>query len=196
VHKREVIGINTLAYGLLSLLTVSPSYGYDLISKIKLFWPANHGQIYPLLAKLVDNGLVSYEQVQQCDKPDKKVYSLTESGKAALLDWIAKPTAAPALRDELALKTFCIRKTDPATARSLFAGRIGFYKQNLKDLQDKENLLKEKLAIDDLSQIPFDSPYFGGYLLIQKAVWNITSDLQWCEWALKLFEKHLAERQL
>ncbi|WP_409341646.1 PadR family transcriptional regulator [Paenibacillus sp. MBLB4367] len=181
--------MNTLAYGLMSLLTLTPTYGYDLIPKIKLFWPATHGQIYPLLAKLVDKGLISYEQVHQSDKPDKKVYSLTESGQAALQAWIAEPTAAPALRDELALKTFCIRTTDRAIASKLFTDRIQLYKTNMKELEDKREQLRIRLSIDDLTQIPLDSPYLGGYLLMQKAEWNMASDLRWCEWALKLLDR-------
>src|ERR1700694_3891192 len=98
--------INTLAYGLLSLLTQKPYTGYDLMGKINLFWPAGHGQIYPLLAKLEQDGLITFERVEQTEKPDKKVYTLTDKGGDALKMWLTSPTAEPSIRDELMLKSF------------------------------------------------------------------------------------------
>src|SRR5947209_1196915 len=85
--------INTLSYGLLSLLTQKPCTGYDLMGKINLFWPAGHGQIYPLLAKLEQDGLITFERVEQTEKPDKKVYTLTDKGGDALKMWLTSPTA-------------------------------------------------------------------------------------------------------
>jgi PadR family transcriptional regulator AphA len=98
--------MNTLSYGLLSLLTLHPASGYDLMLRLQLFWPANHSQIYPLLAKLEESGYVGYDVIPQSDKPDKKVYAITDTGKAVLKEWISAPTAANWLtKDELALKT-------------------------------------------------------------------------------------------
>lgn len=97
--------LNTLSYGLLGLLASDSCSGYDLMLRIQPFWPAKHSQIYPLLAKLEREGLVQFVRIEQRDKPDKKVYSITEQGKSVVLDWLGEPPAEQMTRDELSLKT-------------------------------------------------------------------------------------------
>src|SRR5215471_2358783 len=96
-HKERIM--TTLSYMLLSLLAREPMSGYDLTAQMKLkqrlvpFWPISHTQIYPALAQLEQQGLVSYHIVdQQGVRPNKKVYELTEAGRAALRQWVESPT--------------------------------------------------------------------------------------------------------
>jgi hypothetical protein len=42
--------LNTLSFGLLSLLNKNSRTGYELMRQIHLFWQVKHSQIYPLLA--------------------------------------------------------------------------------------------------------------------------------------------------
>jgi len=51
---------------------------------LEFFWQARHSQIYPELARLEEKGLVTHQVVEQQDRPDKKVYSVTDSGLDAL----------------------------------------------------------------------------------------------------------------
>jgi DNA-binding PadR family transcriptional regulator len=85
-----------LGYALLSLLARGTKSGYDLAAGLKepvgFFWHAHHSQIYPELARLEAAGLVTHTVVEQSDRPDKKVYSLTESGSATLTNWLESPT--------------------------------------------------------------------------------------------------------
>lgn len=50
------------------------------------FFTAGYGSIYPALATLTEQGLVECFSVSQEKRPDKKVYRVTESGRAALLE--------------------------------------------------------------------------------------------------------------
>ena len=89
--------MTTLEYKLLGLLARQPMSGYDLASKLKQrfvpFGPISHTQIYPALASLEQQGLVRYHIVeQQAVRPNKKVYELTEEGRAALRQWVESPT--------------------------------------------------------------------------------------------------------
>ena len=70
--------MNTLSYGLLGLLARRESSGYDLMLRIQPFWQAKHSQIYPLLSSMEEKQLLSSHWVQQSDKPDKKIYAITE----------------------------------------------------------------------------------------------------------------------
>lgn len=179
--------LNTLAYGLLSILSQSSFSGYDLMLRTQPFWPAKHSQIYPLLACLEQDGYVSYEHVAQSDKPDKKVYSLTDRGRDALREWLSEPAADPVTRDELMLKTYCLSYTDPRGARRLYEERLSYYRKRLQHHEERVAYLKERGDFPaDGSPPPFDSPRFGAYLLMEKAVRSTRANVEWTEWALRL----------
>lgn len=177
--------MNTLAYGLLSLLSRSADSGYDLMLKIKPFWPAKHSQIYPLLAQLESDGLVQHVLVVQTDKPDKKVYSLTDKGKEALRAWLGVPADDPVTRDELTLKLYCMDQGDPADIRLLLEQRVAYCNERLKWLQAKIEAYKSPPNASPLPVV----------LLIQKARFYYQSDLEWAEWALQQVPDHEKEPQ-
>ena len=79
--------VKSLCLGALSLGDKS---GYELKKHFELsfshFFTAGYGSIYPALATLTEQGLVECSNVSQEKRPDKKVYRITESGRAALLE--------------------------------------------------------------------------------------------------------------
>jgi DNA-binding PadR family transcriptional regulator len=85
----------SLKYTLLGFISYGPQTGYDLKKRMdnstQFFWRARLSQIYPTLKKLAEEGLVEAVVIPQQGKPDKKVYFITEAGRAALLDWLAEP---------------------------------------------------------------------------------------------------------
>lgn len=177
--------MNKLSYGLLSLIAIAPCSGYDLTQRIQSFWNANHSQIYPILAQLEEAGLVSYEHVPQSDKPDKKIYSITEAGKQAVREWIVEPTDPPVTRDEFTLKFFSLWLTDRQGARMLV-------EEKMTQLGQKEcRLLKhqEKMESMGLSTDKHDdpsSPAFGPSIVIEKALAVQKAELEWCQRVLQL----------
>jgi len=178
--------MNTLAYGLLSLLTHSPLSGYDLTQRIQPFWPAKHSQIYPLLARLEQQSLVSCELVQQTDKPDKKVYSIQEKGFDALRKWLTVPASDPVMRDELMLKAFCISYVDPEVSRELFAARLNHYRAKAQRLKDKIQSVRQLANIGEQEHPPYRSLYFGAYVMLNKGKQVCRTNIEWCEWVLSI----------
>jgi DNA-binding PadR family transcriptional regulator len=69
--------------------------GYELAHRfdrsIGYFWSATHQQIYRTLRTMDDDGWVSARVVVQRGRPDKKVYTVSEAGRAELARWIAAP---------------------------------------------------------------------------------------------------------
>ncbi|MFD0672345.1 PadR family transcriptional regulator [Cohnella sp. GCM10027633] len=181
--------MNTLSYGLLSILSQASFSGYDLMLRTQPFWPAKHSQIYPLLANLEKEEYVSYEHVCQSDKPDKKVYSLTEKGKEALRGWLTEPAADPVTRDELMLKTYCLSYTDPEGAKRLFAARLDYYHTRLRKHENTVESLRRRGDFPANGEAPpFDSLRFGAYVLMEKALRTTRSNIEWTEWAMRLLE--------
>jgi len=79
---------------LVSLCEQSGS-GYELAHRfdrsIGYFWAATHQQIYRTLRTMEDDGWLSAQVVVQRGRPDKKVYTVSEAGRAELARWIAAP---------------------------------------------------------------------------------------------------------
>lgn len=185
-RNQEGTPLNTLAYGLLGLVARTPSSGYDLMLQLQPFWQAKHSQIYPLLAKMEQEGYLEFTRVPQTDRPDKKVYSITEKGRTALREWLTQSTSEPVLRDELFLKTYCLWLTDRNTARKLFEEREAHC---LEQLNMYETFLEElKLACDGTPQ-DHGSPYFGEYILLSRGVSSMREELNWCRWVMELLDQ-------
>ncbi|MCW2984992.1 MAG: transcriptional regulator, partial [Conexibacter sp.] len=89
---------------LLALLAKEASHGYQLRARLQLALgplaeALNAGQVYVTLARLDKAGLVRAEHVGQSDRPDRKVYELTEDGRARVMAWLddtSWPKPAPA----------------------------------------------------------------------------------------------------
>jgi DNA-binding PadR family transcriptional regulator len=106
----------------LGMLTDGEASGYDLKkhfeSSFGHFFSAGYGSIYPALASLAANALVTCKCIPQDGKPDRKVYSITPAGRAALQAELDKPNPSHKVRSEF-LATICfahLMTTDQVTA--------------------------------------------------------------------------------
>jgi DNA-binding PadR family transcriptional regulator len=74
----------------LRLLSESPMHGYQIIQELSArsegAWNPSAGSVYPTLQQLADEGLVSAEETA-----GKKVFSLTETGVAAVAETADQP---------------------------------------------------------------------------------------------------------
>jgi DNA-binding PadR family transcriptional regulator len=71
------------------------------------FVDASFGSIYPALAKLEDEGLVSCRQEQQDGKPPRKIYTINDKGRAALRSNLQEAPSADVFRSEFLLIGMC-----------------------------------------------------------------------------------------
>ncbi|RJP32093.1 MAG: PadR family transcriptional regulator [Phycisphaerales bacterium] len=75
----------------------------------------NAGQVYQTLDRLLRDGLVTVRVVEQSVRPDRKVYTITDAGRASLAEWLASPDASPpAVRDEMLIKLLVARRLSRA----------------------------------------------------------------------------------
>ncbi|MDL2276051.1 PadR family transcriptional regulator [Breznakia sp. OttesenSCG-928-G09] len=81
-------------YGLLGLLSYGDQSGYDLnrtfSHSINNFWHTQTSQIYKELTSMEKVGWLTSHIVYQEDKPNRKVYSITELGREELHKWLDK----------------------------------------------------------------------------------------------------------
>ncbi len=98
----------SLPHVILTVLSTRDATGYDITKEfsasIGYFWKASHQQVYRELNKMGQQGLVTCVLEPQDGKPDRKVYSITDTGRSALGEWFDQPTAHPTVRDEFSAK--------------------------------------------------------------------------------------------
>ncbi|EWM16765.1 MULTISPECIES: PadR family transcriptional regulator [unclassified Kutzneria] len=105
-----------LRHAVLAVLLGGEFSGYQLAkvfdTGVANFWYASPQQLYGELAKLERAGLVDGELVIQLDRPNKRVYTVTEAGVAELVRF-AEAEAKPAvIRDDLLVKVHAVDRTD------------------------------------------------------------------------------------
>jgi len=93
--------VKTLCLG---LRTEGDQTGYAIKQRFEEgfnhFFGAGFGSIYPALAELTRQGLVSCRSVEQDKRPDKKVYSLTPAGERVLIDELMETPPRHKVRSE------------------------------------------------------------------------------------------------
>lgn len=98
----------TIQYAILGLLSWQPFSGYDLkkiISASDLFyWSGNNNQIYNSLIQLHKEGLVTQQVQYQESLPAKKIYSITEEGRARLHQWVLSEPELPEVHNNFLIQ--------------------------------------------------------------------------------------------
>ncbi len=174
---------STLGFALLGLLARGPLSGYDIAGQLKAgvgpFWHARHSQIYPELARLQADELVSHERVAQHDRPDKKVFSILPAGRAALAEWVASPLAADQVRDELTLRAYAVWLADPAVATAVFRAQEQQHREQLARYEGYRQEMEQSCGLDLLRP---DTPEFATYATLQRGLAHERELTAWCGW--------------
>lgn len=92
----------------LSILYEGEATGYEIRKlcvegECSYFVEASYGSIYPALAKLETEGLVTSRVEQQDGKPAKKIYAITEQGRQAFIDSLFEKLGEDQFRSEFLL---------------------------------------------------------------------------------------------
>ena len=129
--KSSGFGSYPIRYLALGLLMRGPSHGYqldqDLEEDFELIWKAGQTKLYVTLSSLEEEGLLASELEPQENRPDRKVYRLTDAGRQSFLDWVSSPV--PSLR----------------AARVELIAKLGFY--DLLDLPGARELITAQLDV-------------------------------------------------
>ena len=98
------------SYLVLGMLRLGARSGYAVKKatdiSTRVFFPTSLAQVYPELARLEKDGLVTRREDPRGAR-SRSAYNLTEGGEAALLAWLRSPRFAPTqFRDEGLLRLF------------------------------------------------------------------------------------------
>ncbi|GAA1509366.1 PadR family transcriptional regulator [Streptomyces albidochromogenes] len=157
---------------LLALLARGPAHGYELKQGLEqllgsAYPQPNVGQIYVTLGRLEKSGLIEGEEIAQSNRPNKKIYRLTDAGREALHVWFEDPTDEPRVRDEFFMKLALAPASGMADQITLINKQRRQYLNTLRDLsklaaaEDRDNRISQ--------------------LLIEGAMLHLQADLDWLE---------------
>ena len=85
----------SLEHAILGFLNYRPYSGYDLKkifdTSVRHFWPADQSQIYRTLNLLTKKSWAEMEKIEQENRPDRKEYHITATGREELKKWLVTP---------------------------------------------------------------------------------------------------------
>jgi DNA-binding PadR family transcriptional regulator len=164
----------SIKHAILGLLAGGPLHGYELKAAYEEdLVPAgqlNYGQVYTTLERLGRDGLLAHEVVSQSERPDKKVYALTEAGHRELREWLATPSRLDLdLRNETFVKLMLARRLKGADPlRVLAVERRACFERLHEVTQARARAEKEGAAVQTA-------------LLLDLAVLRLEAFLKWLE---------------
>jgi DNA-binding PadR family transcriptional regulator len=174
----------SLEYAILGFLNYHPYSGYDLKkifdTSIRHFWPADQSQIYRSLIRLTDNGWAEMEKIPQDDRPDRKVYHITESGRTELRSWIAGPPPLSEPRSAPLIQVFFSGQLSDDEILAKFEG----YAAIMRALLDRYEQVADQLGPFQ-QEIASPREHFFWLLTRENGIANMRANLEWAESVIK-----------
>ena len=162
-------------YGLLAILSMGPQSGYEIRKALDqpemFYWRESYGNIYPMLKKLYQDGLI--DRVDSYVKKKKRlIYNLNSNGWTEFQKWLEKPADLNRFRVELLMK---LRFGASSSVENMISLIRNYRQQSFEQLDEAEKLLDdfgslEKTLINDLRKITLN-------LFIERK----KSTLTWCD---------------
>lgn len=186
----------SLKHGLLGLLNYGSMTGYELDKAFKaslsFFWQAKNSQIYRELDAMEHHGWLTSERVIQSEKPNKRVYTITDNGKKELANWLSLPESdiadAMSVRSAFLMRVFFAGETDREQALEM----LRTYRQ--KCIESRNGLSNANDAIAEYGEVVGDeqkSKYWKIALLYGESFFD--AGLNWADKAIAMLEEEVSE---
>jgi DNA-binding PadR family transcriptional regulator len=161
------------------MLTRGERSGYDLLKAIErsvgFFWTPAKSQLYALLPKLVERGLLKARRVEQEKRPDKTLYRITPAGRRALRQGLEQ--ASPAVdRNPFELRVFFGDHMRPGGVRRMIEARRDHSRAHLA-------------LLEEIERTPAVRADLYPYLTLLAGKENARAAIRWAEQALELLEQ-------
>jgi DNA-binding PadR family transcriptional regulator len=158
----------SIPMAILGLLDREPKHGYDLKRDYDAYFsrgrPLPFGQVYASLARLARDGKAIAGEAEPGAGPDRKRYSITETGKSDIDAWLTEPVSAePYLQTDLFVKVVL----------SLMLGRPA---EEYLDVQRVAHLTRMR----ELTELK-DQGGAVDALLADHGLFHLEADLRWID---------------
>lgn len=180
-----------LPYAILAALVNRSCSGYDLVKRfnksVECFWSASHQQIYKALAKLEADGHLLSEKIEQENRPNKKLYTVTDSGRQHLQRWIGESEAIAPLKSDLLIK-LSVGHTVPT--ETLLITLQTYHARHKDRLRSYQAIAKQYAQLPELSR----AGQFQ-YLALRAGIRQQLAWISWCEEAMGFLGQPVSDRE-
>jgi len=161
----------------LSILSRQDMTGYDITRQfddsLAFVWRATHQQVYRELALLHKDRCVTSRRVRQSDKPDRKVYSLTATGRRELKEWLVQPTAYDPPKVELLVKLLATNVVGAKAMREEITRQRGATRKVKEIFTDLDRRMRTE------PQDPGCAPHELGLLALRRGELMLEAQNRW-----------------
>lgn len=170
----------SLDYAILGFLNYHPYSGYDLKKvfdiSVRHFWPADQSQIYRTLARLMEQGYVDMEKIPQDDRPDRKVYHITEMGRTALLSWLSGMPPRGETRSAALVQVFFLGQLSDDEVLHRFESYAEILRMVLAQYDQIPSHLRDIYA-----DLPSEREHYFWLLTLDNGFRSTRANLEWVE---------------
>lgn len=170
----------SLEHALLGFLAYHPYTGYDLKKifdiSIHHFWPADQSQIYRTLARLTEQGFIEMEKVPQENRPDRKVYHITDAGRTELMQFLSGPPLLDEPRSAPLIQVFFAGQLTDDQILAKFEG-YAVIMRTILNQYDQIPAMIEPFQ----EEIPSRREHFFWLLTLESGIGSMRANLEWAE---------------
>jgi DNA-binding PadR family transcriptional regulator len=182
----------SLRDAVLAALLEGESSGYDLAkgfdASVANFWMATPQQLYRELDRLADQGLIRARVVHQERRPNKRMFSLTDAGYAAIHQFTAATPKPSVIRDELLVK---VQAADAGNAQAVRESILERLHWSTAKLQRYERLQARLLDGRGEKEYLAQTERVGPYLTLLRGISFEEENIRWAQRALTIIEQRL-----
>lgn len=168
----------SLEYILLGLLNENPTHGYDLYKKIRnfdeisLIWHIKQSQLYALLDKLENSGLLTSSIVPGEIHLMRKEYQITPAGRHIFFEWMTTPVShGRDMRQEFLAKLYFAHISGSETSKRLITEQTNQCMEWLSSLEQHFSKASEK--------------QFFNKIIFQYRISQVKAMLEWLDYCLR-----------
>ena len=130
----------------LAILQFGDATGYEIKKmsteeRFAFFVDASFGSIYPALSRLQDDGCVTVREEYESGKPPRKIYSITQTGRAELVESLQVLPRPDSFKSEFLLIALCAGLLDRETIVRAMDKRIKDLQSDLKMFDEAEGCI-------------------------------------------------------
>lgn len=176
-----------LRHAILAALLEGEASGYDLSKRFDVsvanFWAATPQQLYRELERMEADGVVAARVVEQQRRPDKRMVSITATGRDELAAFTTVPPRPTALRDDLLVKLQAVDAGDAGAVAAAVAGRL---EQARGKLAVYDGLREQILGGRDEREYLRRAERIGPYLTLMRGRSFERENVVWAEAVLEI----------
>lgn len=165
----------SLRHALLGALADDPRTGYGLLKhfeqSLAYAWPASHSQIYPELARMLEEGLI---EETAAGPRRSRTYAISSAGLAEVRRWLRETAPERRVRSDAALRTFFLWLLEPDEAVEQLERERAFSQARLAEFE----AIREEPTGKTRKSLTFRLALEGGIRATE-------ARLEWIDWAIE-----------